>query len=688
MKRVLSVILAAALFFSQAYAEESTGGPDEVVDIVTLSYSQTCMAALMADGTVRITGYEGNRNADDLREAASWTDIIQLAATASDFFGLKSDGSVVTTMKTDRYGEPLEDPFDASRWTNVRELLTGEYEYYGLTNDGRVLVSNDSPEFSFGGGALYLSWTGVEKLCYFVFPEARALIGLHRDGTVLRPGNYYPYNRTPEEIVDIDSSGYIECALCADGTICVSGPESLYAEGFADRAAALKNVEQIAVSENAILCRLRNSDVTVCTVSPVDNYPSLKTWKKIRDVQTIGSIMLGLDKNGRIHTAVPYAGNSRSLELCQEVESWTDIIRMKACKNLGRPYILGWQEDGTVLAAGLDISGLTLNQKPSVRYTDALVISLADAPSGTAALRDDGTVACAGLPDRTIQAVKRWRGITQLCAAGNILCGLRDDGYIEAAGLSEADWLKEKTEAEIEKILAWTDVSSIVSTGQRIVGLKKDGSILVGGPEHFGTEEKADFSEWTGIFRLEGGNCIGGEYLVGIRDNGIIKKGASLVGEWYGTPRRVTATACSGFGLLCREQDGTVSSIGFPGVTDWFQIEDIHVLDGIALGLRRDRTVAVDANSHFPDAARKQIESWEDIRSLSVSEGGLIVGVTLDGRTLVAESDKLIKSYGQECIDAVKSWTNLDRILGTDSWHHVLALRTNGTLVSFGLPLP
>ena len=486
------------------------------------------------------------------------------------------------------------------------------------------------------------------------------------------------------DVVAIDSSGYLTCAVRADGTVCVAGQiVTDESSSFANEAAALRDVVQAAAGGSTLFCRLSDGSVKVCPESHAD--PAMSTWPPMRDVQAVSNVLVGLGRDGRVYTAGGAA--ERFAELRQEAESWTDIVRIKAYDGTGYedPYIIGWKYDGTVVAAGLDLSGLELNQTPAVRYTDSLI-----AAGGTVALREDGTVACAGLldGDGVTEAVSHWHDIVRICALSEVLYGLRADGRVEAVFLGGVTQAPDSVSAEMDKVLGWRDITDIVSTGLHLVGLKADGSIVVSGPAHFGTEETADYSDWVGLVSLEGGISNGGEYLIGLKTDGVLVKGASLVGDWYGTPRRVVQTACSGYGLLCLEQDGSVSSIGFPGVTDWRRIRQVCVLDGLALGLGMDGTVFVDATGSFPDDMLAQIRGWTGIRALCTGPDNLVVGITEDGRTLVAENDALVRAYGAQCIGTIKGWTDLERILDVDVVHHVLALRTDGTLVSFGLPLP
>ena len=627
-------------------------------------------------------------------EVASWTDIVQIAASDGCLFGLRSDGSVVTTLQYNYpYLPKAEPPFDPNRWTDVKSLVYSDCEYYALTDDGRVLVSNDGPVTDCGGGKVYMGWKNVEKLCWYSYPESRGLIGLCRDGTVLRTRDYYPFNRTPKNAVDVVSSGYIDCAVCADGRVCVAvGPIGEDLETFGKKADALRDVVQVAVGQRMMLCRLRSGDVAVCHTGDNKEYTAVRTWHDIRDVRIMSGIAVGLDNGGRIHTAARTEDSDALLELRREAESWTDIVRIEVNDVFGyrEPYIIGWRSDGTVLAAGVDLSGLKLDQAHAGGYRDAVVVISDSQPcSGAAALREDGTVACTGLPEEKKRAVESWRGIVQICRAGAALYGLRADGYVEGISLSEEKWNRDEEQANVDRALKWRDITALVPTSQRLVGLKKDGSLVMNGTTHFGPEMIADFSGWTDLVTLEGGGGQGGEYLIGIKKDGsVLIKGDSISGDWTGTPRRVRETACSGYQLLCLQQDGRVVSRGFPGVKTWRNITQVRALDGLALGLRENGSVAVEAYDWYPEEMIREIESWKNVRSLSVAGGELVVGVTDDGQTLVAGSDTLLRDYGRECVETIRSWRDLDRILGIDREGHVLAIRTDGSLVSFGIDIP
>ena len=688
MKRLLSLLLilclCGGLFCFPAQAEG--GQTAEVVDIVTLPISTKGMAALMADGTVRTAGLEAYYDAETIAEIESWTELIQLDAALSGFIGLKADGSVVSTVQY----ELLEDAFDPRYWTNVKAILANEYGHFGLTNDGRVLVHNDYEDASFGGCRVYTGWTKVEKLCYYAFPEARGLCGVRADGSALRPSDFYPFHGTASKLVDIDSSGYICCGLRSDGTLCASGPSVEYNEALSESILSARDVVQISVNERAVACRLKDGHVILCGGGE-EQKEAVTAWEDIVDVQALDCMVLGLTQDGRVRTTRYYQLDEVK-EIQKEIESWTDVVRIKAYEDSYVYYVVGWKSDGSLVSAGLDLSGLDLSAPAASGYADALLVqgySAAGRTNAVVALRRDGTLESSGLAEEQAAQLRTWKDIVQIRATQNALYGLRADGIVEALALSTESWRADEIRAETEQALAWRDIAALASTETRLVGLKKDGSLSVGGPAHFGTEEKADWSGWTGLKSVQGGLTLGGEYLLGVKTEGVILKGAALSPDAYGTPRKVVQAACSGYQALFLGEDGTVSSLGFPGVKSWTKIRAVCALDGLALGLREDGTVAVDGlEGCYPEEAAAQIRSWQQIRTLCTAQDGLVVGVTQEGKTLVAESEELTKAYGKDCLDALRSWTDLDRILGVGFEHGVLAIKTDGSLVSFGLTLP
>jgi len=382
---IVWILIIAIMLPLSASAAPSVGGTaaaegaPQVVDIVTCRYCDGCLVALLSDGTVRTAGLEEYLGEELNAWVDSWTDIVQICTMGCEIFGLKEDGTVVSTVgRGEKEWNPHPEPqFDPNTWTGVKELVSsGDFEYYGLTNDGRILVSNDDPIAGFGGGGPFMSWTDIQKVCFFAYGEDRGLFGLRNDGSVIAADvsvlSHYPFPEDLHDVTTIDSSGYVFCALQRDGTIRVAG---IVGEFIAEEASRMHDVVQAEVCYQKVVCRLRDGTVKACG----GTYPGMESWQDIVDIQDLnigmGCAVVGLGKDGRIRLASRYTEEPGLLaRLRQETDTWENIVRMRVI-NAQDPYILGWQSDGTMLAAGIDLSGLEL---PFINWTlsgDTLTIS-------------------------------------------------------------------------------------------------------------------------------------------------------------------------------------------------------------------------------------------------------------------------------------------------------------------------
>ena len=131
----------------------------------------------------------------------------------------------------------------------------------------------------------------MAQIVPYAYPESRGLVGLRRDGTVLRADDYYAFNHTPTDAVAIASSGYVVAALNRDGTVFVAGPQTLYSDGFLARAEQLRDVVRIAVSEQCLFALLSDGSVTKCGAEYWDY--GLDAWSGIVDIQTMVFVLVG-----------------------------------------------------------------------------------------------------------------------------------------------------------------------------------------------------------------------------------------------------------------------------------------------------------------------------------------------------------------------------------------------------------
>ena len=338
--------------------EEPPESEPVILDVIAFSRDPQAIVALMSDGTLKSAGLGSHFEDSVLAQIFSWRDLVKLVSTGSDLIGLKADGSVVSTIGFRKTPYPLDERFDPNTWTGVRDIAFSVEEYYGLTEDGRILFSNDMPDASFGGGQVYRDWCGIKEILPYAYPESRGLIALCEDGSVKRGSEYYDFTRTPTDAVAIASSGFVTACLNRDGTVSVAGPEVVYVEGFAREANQLQDVEQIAASNNALLCRLKDGTVAVCDGDVLPLFAAVSDWRDMVDIQMMRMLLIGLRADGRVLCAPSFEGADYDRELIDALAGWEDIVRIRV--HDGGEYfpscILGWQSDGTLLAAGIDLS--------------------------------------------------------------------------------------------------------------------------------------------------------------------------------------------------------------------------------------------------------------------------------------------------------------------------------------------
>ena len=349
--------LVLALCAIVAWSLLGGGSAKAFVDVICFPVSHSeasVMIGLREDGRVTTAGMESLFDAAAIQRINNWDYITQIVSYDNGFIGLKNDGTVVHEgcippsyfISTDN---------DLSAWKNIKALYTDGFEAFGLTKDGRVLVT-DGSFYSRETVLDYMSWTNISELVPFAYPEFRGVIGIQSDKTVRYPIPYKPDPmidpRIPRNIKQVASSGYLTACLSEDGHAMASG---MYFNGITQKLEHLQNIEQVAASMYGIACRLKDGSVCYLYCDWVaDEYAPISDtvlqWQGIKDVQVFGSLVIGLKQDGTIVTA-----SATGSALQRQLQGWDNIARIKVHNG----YILGWQNNGNLLAAGIDLSRLS-----------------------------------------------------------------------------------------------------------------------------------------------------------------------------------------------------------------------------------------------------------------------------------------------------------------------------------------
>ena len=173
-------------------------------DIVAVKAYYRCTYGLRADGTIVSTGMWG--------EYQDWCDIIDIGVSDGSLIGLKTDGKVVA-VGLDHIVNRIELP-------NITALADVEFAgCYFLTENGAV--------FEDQSGKDYWGWRDIAVLSR----SCDYIVGLRADGTVVASSTYIKSNvleglEQEIEIVDIAAGYKFVACLKADGTVVTHGESS------------------------------------------------------------------------------------------------------------------------------------------------------------------------------------------------------------------------------------------------------------------------------------------------------------------------------------------------------------------------------------------------------------------------------------------------------------------------------
>lgn len=344
-----------------------------------------------------------------------------------------------------------------------------------------------------------------------------------------------------------------------------------------------------------------------------------------------------------------------------------------------------------LLAALLCLGPAAAAQTPPAAVDASFYMSMYyNDPIGVIALYSDGTVAAAGVPDKAAAALREWRGIRQLRLWNGLAVGLRQDGTLAVLEVSESsEYVDEGRTQTLTTLSRWYDLQAITCSSHHFFGLKKDGTLLVtalGDWPGFGADPTVRFDNWTNLRQVVGGSCSSGEFVVAIRKDGTILEEGLSDRVWFGTPKHVKDVSCSGWVLLCLQDDGTVCTTGgdaMPDILEWRDMVQVCAGDMLSLGLRADGTIAVASPIYSYETAPsvdryEEVKNWRDIRRLSVIGDNIIFGITKDGH---------VRTNSDSLKEAVRAWTDVERVLAARS-DAVIALRRDGTLLTYGCIAP
>lgn len=692
---------------------------------------------LKADGTVVVDAFDSAPNGN----VRNWTDVVAVSGWSANHgghtIGIRSDGTVLAVGDTKYIGEvagwtdiklpdalllsagpkgttPEEIPSDMQAQYNAAENLLAQGETAkAAIAFGKLGTYRDARERSF---SLWDEIAVRNTICAMGGLNELGTAGLTSDGTVLLTGgasSKFPNRKQHWEAMsnDVDTwtdiiaiaSGSSLFGLKADGSVNVAAPNGLWSE-----VEQWQDIVSISASDYFVLGLKMDGTVQVDSWKSSNDeendrlawIPELSKWTDIVAVSAGTYNAVGLRANG----TVVVLGEQNREKYWREIEQWQNIITIST-----GPYgdTLGLKADGTLLSAGgyiangdWDVSQWHNIVDFSVGYHQVLGV------------KSDGTVVAAGYNHNGCISVKNWTDIIAVDTDGNAsgwhTVGLKSDGTLVAVGDNTYGQCNVKEWADIampgqlnsKPKEAPTDQQAQYDAAEKLLasGETAKAAIAFGKLGDYADARERSFVLWDEV-AVRDTVAVGNHHTLGLKNNGTVVvagqnirhvgsahrrqvfpmpqgQGQCDVGDWSD----IIAVAATGTCSVGLRADGTVVGAGLIGsdesgeiwkeIESWQDIVSITVGNGVT-GLKMDGTV-VSTNLDLSD--------WADI--VAISSGAVTVGLKADGTVLVAGNNY----YKDVC--NVEQWTDIVAIFAGNSsasgkaW--TIGLQSDGTVVATG----
>ena len=301
-------------------------------------------------------------------------------------------------------------------------------------------------------------------------------------------------------------------------------------------------------------------------------------------------------------------------------------------------------KDAALGTAHIAARSITMNRQFPVaskgKTFDQFIIGLIAAGNDfTIVLGLDGKVTCIG--NRKKIGVDNWENIRQVSAHADHALGLRQDKTVAFAGVS--------LDGE-DNVQNWKSIIQVVCCNKGSIGLTDKGRVRYAG---FDGNDIGDCTKWTGIKELFEGE----DHLVALGKSGMLV-GSGTHGGGDGRRKIAELTnvsfACAANGsTIAVFSDGTVQALGtdYAGedkVSQWRDIIAVAGGDEHTVGLKRDGTVVAVGDNTYGQC---DVSSWTNIIEICCGQYHT-VGVRNDG-TLVATG---LNNSGQCDVGAIDLW--------------------------------
>lgn len=233
-------------------------------------------------------------------------------------------------------------------------------------------------------------------------------------------------------------------------------------------------------------------------------------WTDIISVSTMGSLVIGLKRDGTVITAGSLDNNYHV-----ETGNWDDIISVSA----GDLYILGLRSNGTLVAQGYNTHG----QLDVGDWHD--IISISTGWRLTVGLDKKGEIHIAGRNAEEIleeinNNIRDWSDVVAISAGGGTTTGIGERGHIVAlkadhTAVAAGDNGRGQCNVTGPE---WSDLVAISAGAYHTVGLKSDGTVVTTQTNETIVKEIAEWNKDKDIIAVSAGYG----FTIGLKSDGHI----------------------------------------------------------------------------------------------------------------------------------------------------------------------
>lgn len=247
------------------------------------------------------------------------------------------------------------------------------------------------------------------------------------------------------------------------------------------------------------------------------NISDVKNWRNVSEISATKQSnnqfrdnVVGLQENGEVLSA-----GMGYMMIASFAEGWSDLIDIELGTSglIGPPHLVGLHSDGTVVANGW--SGWSTAGSTSINYNDgggdeckvsgwSQITDIAAGDSLTVGLKSDGTVLVANGYDGDEYNTTGWNAISNISVGSRHIVGLKSDGTVVATGRNSSGQCD---------VSDWTDIVSIAAGGDFTLGLRSDGTVVAAGDNEDG---QCNVSNWDNIIAI----WTGYNYSIGLKSDG------------------------------------------------------------------------------------------------------------------------------------------------------------------------